>query len=185
VCVPDIIGVLAVWIQNQGKKKSPHKPPWAHWTAGIGQLCLYPRTHPPSHLSLAHPTTPPQPPCPHTTHTRNPFPTFHAPSRGWEQSPPTPWSQNLLPPQPMQVFRIHWYSHMLMSPRSLHLPLCLNCGVDTVLRSGRQFFFLLKAATQLARQVQQERTQVVCSNKVGRSRLAQRHSRNGPRTYEY
>jgi len=47
------------------------------------------------------------------------------------------------------------------------------------------FFCLLKAATQLARQVQQERTQVVCSNKVGRSRLAQRHSRNGPRTYEY
>ena len=47
------------------------------------------------------------------------------------------------------------------------------------------FFFLLKAATQLARQGQQERTQVVCSNKVGRSRLAQRHSRNGPRTYGY
>ena len=47
------------------------------------------------------------------------------------------------------------------------------------------FFLLLKATTQLARKVQQERTQVVCSNKVGRSRLAQRHSRNGPRTYEY
>jgi len=41
------------------------------------------------------------------------------------------------------------------------------------------FFFFLKAATQLARLVQQERTQVVCSNKVGRNRLAQRHSRNG------
>jgi len=37
------------------------------------------------------------------------------------------------------------------------------------------FFLLLKAATQLTRQVQQERIQVVCSNKVGRSRLAQRH----------
>jgi len=47
------------------------------------------------------------------------------------------------------------------------------------------FLLLLKAATQLARQVQQERTQVVRSNKVGRSRLAQRHSRNGPRTCEY
>jgi len=47
-----------------------------------------------------------------------------------------------------------------------------------------QIFFLLKVATQLARQVQQERTKVVCSNKVGRSRLAQGHSRNGPRTYE-
>jgi len=34
-------------------------------------------------------------------------------------------------------------------------------------------------------QVQQERTQAVCSYKVGRSRLAQRHSRNGPRTHEY
>jgi len=34
------------------------------------------------------------------------------------------------------------------------------------------------AATQLAPQVQQERTQVVCSNKVARKRLA--YSRNGP-----
>jgi len=32
---------------------------------------------------------------------------------------------------------------------------------------------LLKDATQLARQVQQECTQVVCSNKVSRSRLAE------------
>ena len=35
------------------------------------------------------------------------------------------------------------------------------------------FFFFVKAATQLARQVQQERTQVACSNKVGRNRLAE------------
>jgi len=35
---------------------------------------------------------------------------------------------------------------------------------------------LLKDATQLARQVQQERTQVVCSNKVSRSRLAESNS---------
>jgi len=31
----------------------------------------------------------------------------------------------------------------------------------------------MKTTTQLARQVQQERTQVVCSNKVGRNRLAE------------
>jgi len=40
-----------------------------------------------------------------------------------------------------------------------------------------QVFFLNHvwfAATQLARQVQQERTQVVCSNKVARKRLARR-----------
>ena len=47
------------------------------------------------------------------------------------------------------------------------------------------FFFWLKEDTQLARQVQQQRTQVVCSNEVGRSRLAQMHSCNGPRTYGY
>jgi len=34
------------------------------------------------------------------------------------------------------------------------------------------FFPFSKAATQLARQVQQERTHVVCSNKVGRSRMS-------------
>ena len=41
-------------------------------------------------------------------------------------------------------------------------------------------FFFGYATTQLARQVQQKRKQVVCSNKVGRKRLARRHSRNGP-----
>jgi len=35
------------------------------------------------------------------------------------------------------------------------------------------FFFLLKATTQLARKVHQERTQVVCSKKVGWNRLAE------------
>jgi len=40
------------------------------------------------------------------------------------------------------------------------------------------------AATQLALQLQQERAQVVCSNKDPRKRLAQRHSRNGPWTHE-
>jgi len=44
-------------------------------------------------------------------------------------------------------------------------------------------FFFLKAATKLARQVQQERTQAVCSNKVGRSRLARRPSRNEPLSF--
>jgi len=37
-------------------------------------------------------------------------------------------------------------------------------------------FFFVEAATQLARQVHQERTQVVCSNKADWSRLALRHS---------
>ena len=61
----------------------------------------------------------------------------------------------------------------------------LNFVIDSIDDTCvRLFFFLLKAATQLARQVQQGRTQMVCSNKVGRSRLARRYSRNGPRTYE-
>jgi len=38
-------------------------------------------------------------------------------------------------------------------------------------------FFLLKTTTQLERQVQQERTQEVRSNKVGRNRLVHSHSR--------
>ena len=40
------------------------------------------------------------------------------------------------------------------------------------------------ATTQLAaaRQVQQERTQVVCSNKIAWKRLVRRRSRNGPKT---
>ena len=44
-------------------------------------------------------------------------------------------------------------------------------------------FFLFEAATQLARQVHQERTQVVCSNMVPGT-LARRHSRNGQSTHE-
>jgi len=39
-------------------------------------------------------------------------------------------------------------------------------------------FLVCFAATQLARQLHQERTQVMCSNKVAQKRLAQRHSRN-------
>ena len=39
--------------------------------------------------------------------------------------------------------------------------------IITILLLCRSFFFL-KAATQLARQLHQERTQVVCSNKVTR-----------------
>jgi len=50
-------------------------------------------------------------------------------------------------------------------------------------RVGRNFvkqiiFFLCFVATQLARQLQQERLQVVCSNKEARKHLARRHSRN-------
>ena len=44
------------------------------------------------------------------------------------------------------------------------------------------FFFCCYAATQLALQVQQERSQVVCSNREARKRLARGHSRNGPWT---
>ena len=39
-------------------------------------------------------------------------------------------------------------------------------------------FVFCFSATQLARQVHQERTQVVCSNKVAQKRLTPRHSRN-------
>ena len=45
-------------------------------------------------------------------------------------------------------------------------------------------FLLFETVTQLARRVQPNRTQVVCSNKVDRRRLAQRHSRNKPWTCE-
>ena len=43
-------------------------------------------------------------------------------------------------------------------------------------------FFCCYAATQLALQLQQERTQVVCSNRVARKRPARRHFHNGPST---
>jgi len=54
-----------------------------------------------------------------------------------------------------------------------HFALTLSIAVSFVF-----FVFFGYAATQLARQVQQERTQVVCSNKAARKRLARRHSRN-------
>jgi len=44
------------------------------------------------------------------------------------------------------------------------------------------FFGCCFVATQLARQLHQERLQVGCSNKEARKRLARRHSRNGPWT---
>ena len=47
------------------------------------------------------------------------------------------------------------------------------------------FFFGCYAATQLVLQLQEEHTQVVCSNKEARKRLVWRHSRNGPWTHEY
>ena len=43
-------------------------------------------------------------------------------------------------------------------------------------------FFGCYAATQLALQLHQEHTQVVCSNGVARKRPARRHSRYGPWT---
>ena len=50
----------------------------------------------------------------------------------------------------------------------------------SAVKTGHVFFFkpLWYTATQLARQVQQERAQVVRRNKVARKRLALRHSRN-------
>jgi len=47
----------------------------------------------------------------------------------------------------------------------------------TCMRRAKQFFFVFSVATtQLARQVQQERTQVVCSNTIAWKRLARRHT---------
>jgi len=46
--------------------------------------------------------------------------------------------------------------------------------------NGTPVFFGCFVTTQLARQLHQERTQVVCSNKEALKRLARRHSRNGP-----
>jgi len=55
---------------------------------------------------------------------------------------------------------------------------------DAFVRVCYTFFFCCYAATQPARQVRQEHTQVVCSNKIARKRLARRNSRNGPWTHE-
>jgi len=60
-------------------------------------------------------------------------------------------------------------------------------GIDTdtfILRKYRsqRIFFECFAAAQLARQLQQERTQVVCSNREAQKCPARGHSRNGPWT---
>jgi len=47
------------------------------------------------------------------------------------------------------------------------------------------FFWFCFVATQLERQLQQERTQVVCTNREARKRAARRHSCNGPWTMAY
>ena len=63
----------------------------------------------------------------------------------------------------------------------LILPLRFPSWSGYILGSGDELnLFLVQAATQLVHQVQQERTQVVCSNKVARKRRARRHPRNGP-----
>ena len=46
------------------------------------------------------------------------------------------------------------------------------------------FVLVLPPHSYWARQLHQERTQVVCSNKVAWKRLARRHSRSGPWTHE-
>jgi len=57
-------------------------------------------------------------------------------------------------------------------------------GLTNNHQDARVFFFGCFAATQLARPVHQEHTQVVCTNKEARKRLPRRHSRNGPWTHE-
>jgi len=52
--------------------------------------------------------------------------------------------------------------------------LCFFCLSSTCVHF--HYFFGCFASTQLARRLHQERTQVVCSNKVARKRLARRHS---------
>ena len=56
--------------------------------------------------------------------------------------------------------------------------------VDSGFTTVKAFFFYCFAATQLARQLHQERTQVVCSNREARKRPARRQSRNGLVTFE-
>jgi len=59
------------------------------------------------------------------------------------------------------IFDIYVYTYINIYI-CIYIYLVLNPPLAEVL-----FAFFLKAATQLARLVQQERTQVVCSNKVG------------------
>jgi len=47
---------------------------------------------------------------------------------------------------------------------------------------GHRSFFVCYAATQLALQVQQEQSLVVCSNREAQKRPARGHSHNGPWT---
>jgi len=61
--------------------------------------------------------------------------------------------------------------------RAAHVHRCLKPSL-----ARRVLFFGCFAATQLARLVQQEGMQVVCSNNVAWKRLAERHSRNEPGT---
>ena len=55
---------------------------------------------------------------------------------------------------------------------------CMRRLYAISLQIGVAFFFWCFAATHLAHKLHQERAQVVCSNKVARTRLAQRHPRN-------
>jgi len=59
-------------------------------------------------------------------------------------------------------------------------PVARRCLLEKSVQIHASFFF--PPATQLARQLEQERTKVVCNNTQARKRPAQRYSRNGPWT---
>jgi len=79
---------------------------------------------------------------------------------------------------------------ILTSPQPHPFPHLVNHCFFLVLNPQSQVFFCqiffscCFATTQPAPLVHQERTQVVCSNKVARKHLARRHSRNGPWTHK-
>jgi len=77
----------------------------------------------------------------------------------------------------------------IIKPESPHFASCPGFDVKLlgIYPLGPYVVFLVfccYVATQLSRQLHQERTQVVCSNKEAWKRLALRHSRNGPWTHE-
>ena len=64
------------------------------------------------------------------------------------------------------------WANMYSDPFSFFLSLVLKTQPHHWTNLSHFLFVLFEATTQLARQVHQERTQVVCSNKVDWSRLA-------------
>jgi len=62
--------------------------------------------------------------------------------------------------------------------------LCVTNITSNIQLNNALFFVCCYASTQLALQLRQERTQVVCSKKEARKRLDRRHSCNGPWTHD-